>query len=160
MNRTPAVIAIAISLISWTGATQQSSRHVVLPNQTLLACRSTNCSQVWLDGFTTSEGIFPVELTIDIDNTSGRGVKGLMAVYDKSVSFDDLKSSIDQRYGKWTTALSDTSKVKLWRVEPEKFSIQLSADDDGAKHVIYMSFATYVQIQEDWAKARASQKQK
>lgn len=46
---------------------------------------------------------------------------GLQAIYEKSVSFDDLKASIDEPYGKWALSSNATSAVKLWRVEPERF---------------------------------------
>lgn len=52
-------------------------------------------------------------------------------MYDKSVSLQEVKAAIDQRYGKWALAENDNASVpvKLWRVEPEKFAIQLAAAD-------------------------------
>ncbi|MFY9561598.1 MAG: hypothetical protein WAQ52_15300 [Terriglobales bacterium] len=75
-----------------------------------------------------------------------------MAHYDKSVSMDDLKAAIDERYGKWAVAGFTTGSVMLWRVVPEKFVIQLGAADKrdersdgveaGTKNVIYLSLSS------------------
>ncbi len=75
---------------------------------------------------------------------------GVTALYDKSVSVDDVKTAIDERYEKWAHADSANSPVKLWRVEPEKFAIQLSVagkEDEkknigeaGTKQAIYIAF--------------------
>jgi hypothetical protein len=55
---------------------------------------------------------------------------GLAAIYEKSVSLNDLRAAIDEQYGKWALATNSDSPVKLWRVEPEKFAIQLSVTKD------------------------------
>jgi len=69
-----------------------------------------------------------------------------MAHYDKSVSMDDLKAAIDERYGKWAVAGPPTMQ---WRVISEKFVIQLWAENEqpanaddmelGTKTVVYLS---------------------
>jgi len=74
----------------------------------------------------------------------------MTALYDKSVSVDDLKTAIDERYEKWAHTDFANSPVKLWRVEPEKFAIQLSVagkEDEkkniaeaGTKRAIYIAF--------------------
>jgi hypothetical protein len=64
----------------------------------------------------------------------------LTAHYDQTASLEALKSAIDERYGKWAQSGNADLPVKLWRVEPEKFAIQLSASGDGAKSVIYLAF--------------------
>jgi hypothetical protein len=61
--------------------------------------------------------------------------RGIVAVYDKSVSMDDLKTSIDERYGKWGRADNATLPVKLWRVEPQKFAIQLAVTNEGTEGI-------------------------
>jgi hypothetical protein len=76
---------------------------------------------------------------------------GMTALYDKSVPVGDVKAAIDERYGKWAVPLEDPSgPVKLWRVQPEKFAIQLSVGDKttekmniadvGTKQAIYIAF--------------------
>jgi hypothetical protein len=74
----------------------------------------------------------------------------MTALYDKSVSVDDVRTAINERYEKWALADFANSPVKLWRVEPEKFAIQLSVagkEDEkrniaetGTKRAIYIAF--------------------
>ena len=75
---------------------------------------------------------------------------GMTALYDKSISLDDVRAAIDERYGKWALPGFEKSAMKLWRVEPEKFAIQLSVADKtdeqrniadaGTKQAIYIAF--------------------
>ena len=75
----------------------------------------------------------------------------MTAVYDKEISADDLKKAIDERYEKWAVPGFEKSQLKLWRVEPEKFSIQLSVSgkndekkhfrEAGTKQLIYITFS-------------------
>ena len=76
---------------------------------------------------------------------------GMTATYDKSIPVEDVRAAIDERYGRWALPLDDPSgPVKLWRVEPEKFAIQLSVADKkdekmniadaGTKQAIYIAF--------------------
>jgi hypothetical protein len=77
---------------------------------------------------------------------------GFTAIYDKSISLGDVKAAIDERYGKWAFPKNDDAAmpVKLWRVESEKFAIQLSVADKkdekmniadvGTKVAIYIGF--------------------
>jgi hypothetical protein len=78
-----------------------------------------------------------------------------MAHYDKTVSMDVLKAAIDELYGKWAVAHFTSGPLMLWRVESEKFSIQLSdtnerwaklvklkggTEEVGTKTVVYVAF--------------------
>jgi hypothetical protein len=108
---------------------------------------------MWL-GEPSGNALYPTQVTIDIDNSSKRGVIGIMATYDESVSMDDIQLSIDRHYSKWAFPKNSTSVVKLWRVESEKFAIQLS-EDGGVKRVIYMAFAGKDQVFKDWVKSGA-----
>jgi hypothetical protein len=70
----------------------------------------------------------------------------MTALNDKSLSLEDIKAAMDERYGKWAV----TQLVPVWRVEPEKFAIQLGISDKkgekrnmgevGTKEVIYIAF--------------------
>jgi hypothetical protein len=129
----------------------ETGKHVVLPNAKLLRCVSLGCSQLWQDKAPDENDIYPKEVTVDLPGGTPCPL-GVMAYYDKSVSLDDLRAAIDLRYGKWAKASNDTSPVKLWRVESESFSIQLSnvnprdakiSGDNlevGTKTVVYMAF--------------------
>jgi hypothetical protein len=109
--------------------------NIVLPNTKIIGSSAKNCSQLWQNIHTN--GIYPKQLTVDLDNNS---ISGMVALYDKSISIDDLKAAIDNHYSKWTSASNSTSPVKLWRVVPDKFAIQLSAADDGMKRIAYLPF--------------------
>jgi hypothetical protein len=75
---------------------------------------------------------------------------GLTALYDKSVSIPDIELAIDERYSGSKNTDFDKSSLRLWRVESEKFAIQLGESNKkdekrgvaeaGTKHVIYIAF--------------------
>lgn len=52
------------------------------------------------------------------------------------VPLDNIKAAIDERYGKWAVPEFLNSPLKLWRVEPEKFAIQLSVATKKVKNGI------------------------
>jgi hypothetical protein len=130
-------IIFAIGLTLCGAVKPERGQHVVLPNSKLIGCKASACSEVWQDIPTDAAAIYPYNISIDIENGS---VLGIVAHYDKSVSVDDIKASIDAHYGKSTYVIdNETSPVKVWRVEPEKIAIQLAVEDDGMKQVIYLS---------------------
>jgi hypothetical protein len=61
--------------------------------------------------------------------------RGILALYEKSVSMEEINAALDQRYGKWAQGSNAALPVKLWRVEPEKFAIQLAVTHDRTKEV-------------------------
>jgi hypothetical protein len=73
----------------------------------------------------------------------------MTALFDKSIPLDDIKAAIDERYGKWAVPEFVNSPLKIWRVEPEKFAIQLSVAskkdekrnmaDAGTRQAIYLA---------------------
>jgi hypothetical protein len=65
-------------------------------------------------------------------------IVGLTAVYDKSVSENELRAAIDALYKKWS--LRD---MPIWRVETEHVAISIADGNAGAKEVIYLKFGTY-----------------
>jgi hypothetical protein len=116
-------------------------QHVVLPNSKLIGCKASDCSQMWQDIPTDAVAIYPHNINIDVENGA---VLGIVAHYDKAVSVGDIKASIDGHYGKSTYVIdNETSPVKVWRVELEKIAIQLSAEDNGMKQVIYLSASAW-----------------
>jgi hypothetical protein len=93
----------------------KNSGHIVLPNEQLMSCKSSSCSQLYSDA--GPNDIYPRQVIVDFlgSNGSESCLRSIAAVYEKSVSIDDLKAAIDQRYGKWAFADSP----KLGRVEPQ-----------------------------------------
>jgi hypothetical protein len=148
-----AIFATAIALVCLATPLQIKSetKHVILPNPKLVRCTSLACSQLWQDKAPEANDIYPKAVSVELpDNTPC--ALAVTAQYDKSVSFDDLKAAIDMRYGKWAGVTNDTSPVKSWRVEPDRFTIRLRtiteqdaklSDDKfevGTKTVVYTSF--------------------
>jgi hypothetical protein len=107
----------------------ENGGHIVLPNGQLMSYKSSSCSQLYSDA--GPNDIYPRQVIVDFFGSNGSEscLRGVEAVFEKSVSIDDLKAAIDQRYGKWAFADSP----KLWRVEPQKFVIQLGVTEDQTK---------------------------
>ncbi len=150
MKRLIAAVVLILGLAHCQAAKEENSgSRLVLPNPKLLRCRSSDCFQLWLDKSAEANAIFPKQMIIDMDQSC---LYGMTVLYDKSIPLSDVKAAIDGRYGKWALPLNDDAAVslKLWRVEPEKFAIQLSVADKkdekrkiaeaGAKRVIYIAF--------------------
>lgn len=136
MKRIIAAI-FTISLIFCGTIKPQTRPHIVLPNSKLIGCKGSDCSQLWQDLPSDSAALYPHNISIDIQDGA---VLGIVAHYDKSVSMSDLKARIDDHYGKSTYVIdNETSPVKVWRVEPERIAIQLAAENNGMKQVIYLS---------------------
>ena|SRR5271156_1538130 len=144
-------ILAAITLACCVSIAATTNVHVVLPNPKLLGCQSVACSQLWLINDPVPDAKYPKQLRIDFSDGSptGRGSLlgmpdgapyGLTAFYDKSVTIEAVEASIDEHYAKWAYG-DPTPTGKLWRVEPEKFVIQLSSHKDGP-WVIYLPIAT------------------
>jgi hypothetical protein len=127
MKRTIAVALLIVGLTSHGETQHEPGKHVVLPNPKLLRCMSSDCAQLWQDRPPDANDIYSKQLIVDLYNTPCP--LGVMARYDNSVSMDDLKAAINERYGQWALADFSTGSLMMWRVEPEKFAIQLSATD-------------------------------
>jgi hypothetical protein len=143
-----AAIVLMVSLVHWETTKDEKNARLVLPNPKLLRCGSSDCFQLWLEKSVQANPVFPKQVVIDMNQGC---LYGIRAIYDKSISVDDVKAAIDEQYRKWALPLDDPSgPVKLWRVEPEKFAIQLSVGDKktekmnmadaGTKQAIYIAF--------------------
>lgn len=142
------VIVLFISLLIFPicQSAQESKASIVLPNPKLLTCKRAVCSQIWLNT-SANNAFFPKQVIIDAEMGC---VYGMTAVYEKTVSFDQLRSAIDDQYGKWVVPPFDKPPLGLWRIESEKFAIQLSVNDKkdakrgiaeaGTKQVILIAF--------------------
>jgi hypothetical protein len=149
MKRLIAAVVLILSLAHSEPAKEENSgSRLVLPNPKLLRCRSSDCFQLWSEKSIEANSVFPKQMILDMNQSC---LYGMRAVYDKSLSVNDVKAAIDERYGKWALPLEDPSgPVKLWRVVPEKFAISLSVADQkdekmnladaGTKEAIYIAF--------------------
>jgi hypothetical protein len=127
------IVAVGCSLLSLCAGAQvgDSSRKIVLPNPQLIHCHSAVCSQLWKQDSGDGGAVYPAQVLTDLVNGE---VVGLTAVYEKSVSVEELRSAIDTLYPK--TAIHGLPG--LWRVEAEQLVIQLSDRKDGTKQLIYL----------------------
>src|SRR5215831_6557870 len=119
-------------------AQKEKNKRLVLPNPKLLKCKSADCFQLWLETPTEPSATFPKELDSDV-----RQIR----------PFRRPQAAIDERYGKWAYPGNDNAAlpVTLWRVEPEKFAMQLHVADKrdeklniagaGTKQAICIAFA-------------------
>ena len=143
-----AALLFAVALTPSRGADALIGREVILPNSKLLKTCASACSPLWLDKPTTAEPIYPASLTVDNFESGGNCPHGVMAFYDKSVSFDEIKVALDQRWGKWAVLDHSNPRILLWRVESERFAIQLAITgketnefEPGTKQLIYIAFS-------------------
>ncbi|HTW23609.1 MAG TPA: hypothetical protein VMD78_08420 [Candidatus Baltobacteraceae bacterium] len=146
MRKTDIAWLLTLALLSLHAAAAQSARRVVLPNPGLLRCSSADCSQLWPANM-DPKAIFPKQVTLDTD----RGcVYGMTVLYDKSVPFGLIRAALDDRYQQWSVKDVGSSVLRVWRVEPQKFSIQLAVADKaderkhwaeaGTKQVVFIAF--------------------
>jgi hypothetical protein len=109
-------------------------QRVILPNPKLLGCRAAECSRLWEDDAAGKDAIYPRQVVVDAFGEGGRP-RGVLGLYEKSVPAEKIQAELDRRYGKWAQADNATLPVKLWRVEPENFAIQLSVTHDRTKEM-------------------------
>jgi hypothetical protein len=142
MRKTCGVFGAIICLLASLCDTFQAAagaRKIVLPSPQLIHCRSASCSQLWKQDSDDGGVVYPAQVLTDFVNGE---VVGLTAVYDKSVSAEELRAAISKLYGeRFLTVHSDAMSV--WRIESEQLAISESDGIDGAKEVIYLKFAPY-----------------
>jgi hypothetical protein len=122
--------------------------HVVLPDPALMKCASTT---IWQQDQGEKSPLYPRQIMMDHFDKNGCP-QGIVVLYDKSTSVSAIKKAIDQRYGKWAKTNNAASLLNLWRVEPERFAIQLATirdsvhetgavGEEGMHQVMYLSFS-------------------
>jgi hypothetical protein len=94
-----------------------------------------------------ANAVFAKQLIVDMNQDC---LYGMTALYDKSVSAEEIRLAIDEHFARSSSSTSLGPQHYLWRVEPEKFAIQLSVAskederrhtaDVGSKRVIYLAF--------------------
>ncbi len=124
---------ILVLLLLFTAGTvsPEGESVIVLPNPGLLDCKVASCSKLWLDDATSAGAIFPIQLSMDM----ARGcVYGFRARYAPEVPFEEVHAAIDRKYAAFAVPMSSAPQApfKLWRVEPQKFAIQLSKGTEQA----------------------------
>jgi hypothetical protein len=94
-----------------------------------------------------TNAVFPKQVIVDMNLNC---LYGVTALYDASTPVNDVSGAIDERYGKWAVPEFANSPVRIWRVQPERFAIQLSvvnkkdekrnAVESGTTQAVYVAF--------------------
>jgi hypothetical protein len=147
MKRILAAVVLTIGVAYGQTATKENGSRIVLPNHKLLRCKSSDCYQVWLEKSAEPNAVFPKQVTVDMNQSC---LYGMTALFDRSIPLDEIRAAIDERYGNGAVPEFVNSPSKIWRVEPEKFAIQLSVAskndekrniaDAGTRQAIYLAF--------------------
>jgi hypothetical protein len=111
----------------------KGTRKIVLPNPQLIHCHTAQCSQLWKEDSPDGGVTYPAQIFTDLVNGS---VNGLTAVYDKSVSIEEVRAAINERYGHSAVAILDG----VWRVEQEQLAIAITKQSDGTTQLTYLQF--------------------
>lgn len=142
MGNTYRVIAVVGCLFACLCARAQvgdSTNHIVLPNPRLIHCHSGECSQLWKHDPGDGRTVYPSQVLTDLVDGE---VVALTAVYDKSVSTQELQAAIDALYAKSKTDMHG-GRLSLWRVESEQVAVSLAENADGTKQLAYLKFVKY-----------------
>jgi len=145
MKTIAVLLLVVTTLVLSEGKETGSEIRVMLPSPTLMRC---SADQLWQNEKPGLSRIYPVQVQLDHFDQNGCP-QGIVALYDKTVPFAQIKMALDQRYAKWGT--DDNDEIKVWRVEPERFAIQLATIDGnlqgsnlenerGMNQLIYLSF--------------------
>jgi len=133
-----AIICLSASLCAMAQA-GSSTRKIILPNPQLIRCHSAACSQLWKQDSDHGDPVYPAQVLTDLVNGE---VVGLTAVYDKSVSIEEIRAAVNRLYGKRPPSFHSDS-MSTWRIEEEQFAISIFDGADGAKELTYLKFVTY-----------------
>ena len=127
------MVATGFLLAALCAAAQagNTTRNVVLPSPQLIHCRAAECSQLWKKDSTDGGVVYPAQVLTDFVNGE---IVGLTAVYDKSVTTEEIRAAINALYSKWTMS----GLINTWRVEPEQLMISVYDGKDGAQQVTYL----------------------
>lgn len=141
MKKAAAALILALGVICLQAANGQGAARIVLPNTNVLRCSSAGCSQIW-PADVDQRAIFPKQVILDTDQGC---IYGMTVLYDKSVPLGAIRAALDDRYKQWYGRNASSSGVDVWRVEPQKFIVQLTVADRkwaaaGAKQVIFLAF--------------------
>lgn len=133
----PTALACVLAFALAASAQSPAARTIVLPSPQLVHCRSSECSRLWQQGAARNAEVYPSQVLTDLVNGE---VVGLTAVYDKSVSADELRAAIDRIYGKRASLSYQGDQMSTWRIESEQIAISILDGDRGTKEVTYLKF--------------------
>jgi hypothetical protein len=135
-SSTPAQLHLASAQVGTTSTASGRGAHIVLPNASLIGCKTPSCYHVLPDASSDASVVYPWQVRLDFNQPA---VIGLTALYDQPTTIDAVQAAVDERYGSWALENFRTGPVRLWRVESEKLAIQLAVNDDKMVQLIYIS---------------------
>ncbi len=131
--RVMTTIGFLLVTLGSNAQTGTGTRKIVLPNPQLIRCHTAQCSQLWKEDSPDGGVTYPAQIFTDLVVGS---VSGLTAVYDKSVSMEEVRAAISERYGNSAVAILEG----VWRVEPEQLAISMTKQSDGTTQLVYLQF--------------------
>jgi|SRR5579863_8096647 len=99
----------------------------VVPNTNVLGESILAPLVVFQEGVVIERRVYPEEIAIVMK--SGR-VNEIRAQYPADVSFESLQTEMDKKYGQWRLKMAEKVPLRVWRVLPQKFVVQLALNDD------------------------------
>jgi len=118
------LLQLVIGFIVFVCTRGQGKKNCCCLIPQLIHCRFSECSKLWKEQSSDEGWVLPAQIRLDTVNDE---ITGLTAVYEKSVSTQEIRAAIDSVYGKSRMA-TDSDKLWLWRVEPQQLAIQLAAE--------------------------------
>ena len=112
---------------------------VVLPDPIVLGSSADDCLAILQKPSSNNIKVYPEQLLIDI--LDGK-IGGVVAVYGRSVRFNEVEKAINLTYRKWSVIKFEesTNRVRLWRVSSHKFTIQLSTNNENRVQLVFLPF--------------------
>jgi hypothetical protein len=130
------IASFLLTALSASAHAGEAGRKIVLPNPQLIHCHAAECSQLWSPDSGDGGIVYPAQVMTDLVDGE---VVGLTAVYDKSVSASELRSTINAIYGNWTF---HSDSISIWRVESSQVTVSITDGRDGAKQIPYLKFGS------------------
>jgi len=116
-----------------------SVETVFLPNSKLLGENIDECAALFKNNSIANTIIYPDHVGLDVKDGK---VYGVMFVYYDSLNLEKVEEAINSIYGEWSIKEFSGSKSngRIWRVDPDKYSILLSKNKDGSFQLIFVQW--------------------
>jgi len=128
-------IIIVIFLVSISFA-KEAEKVVVLPNPKIVGKKIQLLNTSLLMTLTDNSAkniIYPFEIVVDIEDGKVTAIK---ASYNNSLGLEEVVSEINKLYKKWALKGFENTNMRLWRVEPYKFAISVSQEENCIEVII------------------------
>ena len=113
--------------------------RVYIPQKDIVGSHIDNQLHLLSTDNSSQRTIYPIGVSIDVD--AGK-ITGVVFHYEKSVAIHLIESEVNNTFSEWKVKPSTNNDVgvRLWRVEPMRFTIQLSTDNDGNPKLVYLGW--------------------